>query len=87
MLNAATVETSRGLRLTKERQSLKIDGCVALSFAIVAAELSGPPLVPSGMMAEPFKAVWGNCDPRRVTGAGQRRILVEAARVDAGRRR
>jgi hypothetical protein len=37
------VETSRGLRLSKEKQSLKIDGAVALSFAIVAAEQAGVP--------------------------------------------
>jgi phage terminase large subunit-like protein len=43
VLNAASVETSRGLRLSKEKQSLKIDGAVALSFAIVAAEQAGVP--------------------------------------------
>jgi phage terminase large subunit-like protein len=37
VLNAASVETSRGFRLSKEKQSLKIDGAVALSFACVAA--------------------------------------------------
>jgi phage terminase large subunit-like protein len=40
VLNAASVETARGFRLSKEKQSLKIDGAVALSFACVAA-LSG----------------------------------------------
>jgi phage terminase large subunit-like protein len=43
VLNAATVETSRGLRLSKEKQSLKIDGAVTLSFAIVAAEQAEVP--------------------------------------------
>ena len=41
MLNAASVETSRGFRLSKEKQSLKIDGAVALSFACVAAGQTG----------------------------------------------
>lgn len=47
VLNAASVETSRGLRLSKEKQSLKIDGAVALSFAVVAAEKSGRSLAPN----------------------------------------
>jgi len=34
-------ENGRGLRLAKEKRSLKIDGAVALSFAILAAEQSG----------------------------------------------
>jgi phage terminase large subunit-like protein len=37
VLNAASVETARGFRLSKEKASLKIDGAVALSFACVAA--------------------------------------------------
>jgi hypothetical protein len=32
-----------GFRLSKEKQSLKIDGCVALSFACVAAGQNGRP--------------------------------------------
>ena len=43
VLNASSTETSRGLRLSKEKQSLKIDGAVALSFAVVAAEKHGRP--------------------------------------------
>ena len=43
VLNAASRETARGFRLSKEKQSLKIDGAVALSFAVVAAEQSGVP--------------------------------------------
>jgi phage terminase large subunit-like protein len=43
VLNAASRETSRGFRLSKEKQSLKIDGAVALSFAVVAAEQFGVP--------------------------------------------
>jgi len=31
------------IRLSKEKQSLKIDGAVALSFAVVAAEQFGVP--------------------------------------------
>jgi len=41
LLNAASVETSRGFRLAMGKQSLKIDGAVALSFACVAAGQSG----------------------------------------------
>ena len=33
-LNAVSVETPRGIRLAKEKQSAKIDGAVALSFAV-----------------------------------------------------
>ena len=46
VLNAASIETSRGFRLSKEKQSLKIDGCVALSFACVAAGQNGRPISP-----------------------------------------
>jgi hypothetical protein len=46
VLNAASIEKSRGIRLSKEKQTLKIDGTVALSFAVVAAEQSGKPLGP-----------------------------------------
>ena len=46
VLNAASVETSRGFRLAKEKQSLKIDAAVALSFACVAAGQVGRPLSP-----------------------------------------
>jgi hypothetical protein len=40
------VETSRGFRLSKEKQSLKIDGAVALSFACVAVGQGERPLTP-----------------------------------------
>ena len=43
VLNASTKETERFLRLTKEHQKRKIDGCVALSFAILAAVRHGRP--------------------------------------------
>jgi phage terminase large subunit-like protein len=48
VLNAASVETSRGFRLAKEKQSLKIDGAVVLSFACVAAGQTGRTLKPGG---------------------------------------
>jgi phage terminase large subunit-like protein len=41
VLNAASVETGRGFRLSKEKASLKIDSAVALSFACVAAGQTG----------------------------------------------
>jgi phage terminase large subunit-like protein len=43
VLNAATKESERFFRLTKEHQRRKIDACVALSFAILAAVRSGRP--------------------------------------------
>lgn len=36
-LNAVSVETPRGIRLSKQKTSNKIDGAVALSFAVLAA--------------------------------------------------
>jgi phage terminase large subunit-like protein len=44
ILNAATKETERFFRLTKEHQKRKIDACVALSFAILAAVRHGRPV-------------------------------------------
>ena len=41
ILNASTKETERMFRLKKERASKKIDACVALSFAILAAVRHG----------------------------------------------
>ena len=41
ILNAVAVEGGRGSRLEKGKQSLKIDGAIALSFALVAAQRSG----------------------------------------------
>jgi hypothetical protein len=43
VLNAVTVESPRGIRLSKQNQSAKIDGCVALSFACLAAVQYGRP--------------------------------------------
>ncbi len=37
VLNAVSVETPRGIRLSKQKTSNKIDGAVALSFAVLSA--------------------------------------------------
>jgi phage terminase large subunit-like protein len=42
-LNAVSVETPRGIRLSKQKTSNKIDGAVALSFALLAAVQTGRP--------------------------------------------
>lgn len=42
-LNAISVETPRGIRLSKQKTSNKIDGAVALSFAVLAAIQHGRP--------------------------------------------
>ena len=65
VLNAASVEMSRGFRLSKERTSLKIDGAVALSFAVVAAQQSGKPIDAEALGLEPAKIVSGAWDVRR----------------------
>jgi phage terminase large subunit-like protein len=53
---AVSVETPRGIRLAKEKQSAKIDGAVALSFAVLCAVQYGkpPPLTdaPSGTVKQ-----------------------------------
>ena len=43
VLNVATKETERVFRLTKEKQTKKIDGCVALSFACAGCNAIRPP--------------------------------------------
>jgi phage terminase large subunit-like protein len=43
VLNAVSVETPRGIRLSKQKTSNKIDGAVALSFAVLAAVQHGKP--------------------------------------------
>ncbi len=43
VLNAVSVETPRGIRLSKQKTSNKIDGAVALSFAVLAAIQNGKP--------------------------------------------
>jgi phage terminase large subunit-like protein len=44
VLNSVSVETPRGIRLSKQKTSNKIDGAVALSFAVLAAVQAGKPL-------------------------------------------
>jgi len=45
-MNAVSVETHRGIRLSKQKTANKIDAAVALSFAVLAAIRAGklPPL-------------------------------------------
>jgi phage terminase large subunit-like protein len=43
VLNAVSVETPRGIRLSKQKTSRKIDAAVALSFAVLAAVQNGRP--------------------------------------------
>ena len=43
VLNAVSVETPRGIRLSKQKTSNKIDAAVALSFAVLAAIQNGKP--------------------------------------------
>ena len=43
VLNAVSVETPRGIRLSKEKTSAKIDAAVAPSFAVLAAVQYGRP--------------------------------------------
>ena len=53
VLNAVSVETPRGIRLSKQKTSNKIDGAVALSFAVLAAIQNGkPPSLSDGPMAK-----------------------------------
>jgi phage terminase large subunit-like protein len=43
VLNAVSIETPRGIRLSKQKTSNKIDAAVALSFAVLAAVQAGRP--------------------------------------------
>jgi phage terminase large subunit-like protein len=43
VLNAVSIETPRGIRRSKQKTSNKIDGAVALSFAVLAAVQYGRP--------------------------------------------
>jgi phage terminase large subunit-like protein len=43
VISAVSVETPRGIRLAKQKTSRKIDGAVALSFAVLAAIQAGRP--------------------------------------------
>jgi hypothetical protein len=44
------VETPRGIRLSKQKTSNKIDAAVALSFAVLAAVQAGRPLSASDLV-------------------------------------
>jgi phage terminase large subunit-like protein len=44
VLNAVSIETPRGIRLSKQKTSNKIDAAVALSFAVLSAIQAGKPL-------------------------------------------
>ena len=53
VLNAVSVETPRGIRLSKHKTSNKIDAAVALSFAVLAAIQHGrPPSLSDGPLPE-----------------------------------
>lgn len=43
-VHAGSIETPRGIRLSKQKTSRKIDAAVALSFAVLAAIQAGRPL-------------------------------------------
>ena len=67
VLNAVSVETPRGIRLSKQKTSNKIDAAVALSFAVLAAVQYGRP--PS-LTDAPIPQITVNTsfDPRRLNG-------------------
>jgi hypothetical protein len=67
VLNAVSVEAPRGIRLSKQKTSNKIDGVVALSFAVLAAVQYGRP--PS-LTDQPMKTIQVNqrFDARRLNG-------------------
>ena len=67
VLNAVSVETPREIRLAKQKTSNKIDGCVALSFAVLASVQYGRP--PS-LIDQPMKTIQVNMnfDARRLNG-------------------
>jgi hypothetical protein len=72
VLNAVSVETPRGIRLSKQKTSRKIDGAVALSFAVLAAVQNGRP---ASSIDEPLRKieVKMDFDPRDSrTWAGRR---------------
>ena len=50
VLNAVSIETPRGIRLSKQKTSNKIDAAVALSFAVLAAVQAGRPLSASDLV-------------------------------------
>jgi hypothetical protein len=48
-LNAVSIETPRGIRLSKQKTSNKIDGAVAFSFGVLATIQAGRPPSESDM--------------------------------------
>src|SRR5262245_23347606 len=62
-LNSVTIESAKGIRLAKGKQSGKIDACASLSFAALAAVRAGKPPVsdPGRDNDKPFVQRW---DPR-----------------------
>ena len=66
-MNAITIESAKGIRLAKEKQSAKIDACAALSFASLAAVQAGRPV---SLEREPLRkiVVRTNFDARRLRG-------------------
>ena len=72
VLNAVSVETPRGIRLSKQKTSRKIDGAVALSFAVLAAVQNGRPLsLSDGPLPKIEVNTWFNALDRS-TWAGRR---------------
>ena len=64
VLNAVSVETPRGIRLSKQKTSNKIDAAVALSFAVLAAIQAGRPFSPSDYANYKPPEVISSWDPR-----------------------
>lgn len=54
VVNAVTVEGARGLRLAKHKQDKKVDGCVALSFAIYGLEAELEDVADFGFASAPL---------------------------------
>ena len=68
VLNAASAKTSRDIRLAKEKQSIKIDGAVALSLCGDCGGESGRPMSPEEFRALPPITTVSTFDVRRVAG-------------------
>ena len=64
VLNAVSIETPRGIRLSKQKTSNKIDGAVALSFAVLAAIQNGRPPSSDSDEGRPGMVVHDQFDPR-----------------------
>lgn len=70
--NAVAVETARGLRIAKEKTSLKIDGCVALAMAAYGAMGQGVyvPLIDNSRLEQSSKWGFGDEDEDGKRGRG-----------------